>query len=178
MAYVDLNPVRAGVAATPESSRFTSVHERVQNGKDASASQAEPGARQASDAAASASERGGWLSPVPLAKTHAQESRRKPAGRASNRGCLPMSESDYLHLLDWSGRVLRHGKGRIPASAPPILSRLQISEEGWLALVKDFGRLFRRAAGTPESLTAEATRRDRHWLHGTRNSQAVFNGTA
>ena len=29
MAYVDLNPIRAGIAATPESSDLTSVQERV-----------------------------------------------------------------------------------------------------------------------------------------------------
>ena len=31
MAYVDLNPIRAGIARTPESSEYTSIHERLGN---------------------------------------------------------------------------------------------------------------------------------------------------
>jgi putative transposase len=90
-----------------------------------------------------------------------------------------MSQQDYLKLLDWSGRQLRHDKrGTIPAALPPILTRLGLSGDGWLTLMKDFGRLFHRAAGNPESLAREATRRAVNSLHGTRNSQSLFQPSA
>jgi len=68
----------------------------------------------------------------------------------------------------------RGQRGAIPADLPPMLSRLGMSEEGWPHLVKDFGRDFRRAAGSPASLSAEASRRDRQWLQGTRTAESVF----
>ena len=40
MAYVDLNPVRAGVTAAPEQSEFTSIHSRIQALKNPTASTA------------------------------------------------------------------------------------------------------------------------------------------
>ena len=71
--------------------------------------------------------------------------------------------------------MLRKGKtGRIPASVSRILERLGVSNDGWLAVVKNFGRLFRRAAGSPTSLAEEATRCNRAWLHGARNSRELF----
>jgi REP element-mobilizing transposase RayT len=158
MAYVDLNPVRAGIAKTPESSQFTSAS--VATKKRRSRAQAQ---------------RGGWLSPVALARDHASEAKTVPRHLASNRGCVSMSQEDYLKLLDWSGRQLRRGKhSTIPETLPPKLTRLGISEDGWLTLVKDFGRVFHRAAGNPASLSREATRRNRRWLQGARSSQRAF----
>jgi len=83
-----------------------------------------------------------------------------------------MPQSDSLQLLDWPCRSLRAGKqGRIPPDLPGILDRLAVSPEGWLSLVSDFSRLFRRAAGTQSSLALEA---ERDWLQGVSNSRMVF----
>ena len=38
---------------------------------------------------------------------------------------IPFRLKDYLELVDWGGREIRHNKrGYIPAHAPPILTRL------------------------------------------------------
>ena len=57
-------------------------------------------------------------------------------------------------------------RGQTPGELAPILERLQLSAETWVDTVLNFGRWFKRAAGRAESLTAEAARRGRHWLHG------------
>jgi|SRR5579863_8532926 len=67
-----------------------------------------------------------------------------------------LSFVEYLQLLDWTGRQVREDKtGVISGSLTPILERLALSSESWLLLVHDFRRKFRRAAGTPESLSKE-----------------------
>jgi hypothetical protein len=140
--YVDLNPIRAGLARTPETSPFTSVRRRIESLR-------QPAGKNA------ASRPDAWLSPVPLC-----ESRRRPGPqaspsgrRASDKGFLPLSLEEYLALVDWTGRQVVRGKcGSIPAHLPPLLERTGIAAENWLPLVTRFGRLFHRVAGAPHSL--------------------------
>ncbi len=86
--------------------------------------------------------------------------RAGPGRRASDKGFLPASLSEYLRLLDRTGRQTRLDKlGAIPGELVPILSRLQLSGEMWVDTVLNLGRWFSRAAGRAENLTAEAARR-------------------
>jgi REP element-mobilizing transposase RayT len=40
---------------------------------------------------------------------------------------IPINLKDYLELVDWGGREIKHNKrGHIPAQAPPILARLRM----------------------------------------------------
>ena len=95
--------------------------------------------------------------------------------RASDQGFLPVSLSEYLRLVDWTGRQARPDKRvAIPGELAPILSRLQLSAETWVDTVLNFGRWFKRAAGRAENLTAEAARRGRHWLQGMSHSRVAF----
>ena len=50
-----------------------------------------------------------------------------PGRRASDKGFLPVNLSEYLRLLDWTGRQTRPDRwGAIPGELAPILSRLQL----------------------------------------------------
>ena len=78
MAYVDLNPVRAGIASTPEDSAFTSIYERIRRLKQV-ASEGEADASAASVALQSFSDEGGGATRIPY------------------------SFKEYLQLVDWTG---------------------------------------------------------------------------
>lgn len=90
--------------------------------------------------------------------------------RASLKGFLNLSLDRYLELLDWTGREMVKDKaGKIPSDLAPILVRLGVDSQQWCDLVKKFGRIFKRAAGTPEHLAQEAVRRGQVWLCAPEN---------
>jgi hypothetical protein len=141
MAYVDLNPIRAGLAATPESSDFTSAQERIADLKSAE----EVSTPNAKDVRIEHGQNAGWLAPVELEPKRKKVREKCSSRRASNQGCVFMTLTEYLQLLDWTGRQLKHSKrGAIPKNAPPILERLDLTPELWLHAVEHFGK--RRAA--------------------------------
>ncbi|WP_439135458.1 transposase [Pseudomaricurvus sp.] len=133
MAYVDLNPIRAGIAKTPETSEYTSIQERIQ-----------PKLNLA-DAIKHQNLASGFEMPVkPLLPFD-------DALKATEQNGIAYSFSDYLQLVDWSGRAIRDNKrGAIPSKLPPILIRLNIPPEQWLIDSQHFEKIvhrrFRKAA--------------------------------
>ncbi|WP_432459666.1 MULTISPECIES: transposase [unclassified Agarivorans] len=66
---------------------------------------------------------------------------------------LPFELQDYLQLVELTGRVIREDKhGYIDDAQAPILQRLQIDEESWLALSTGLENYFASAVGTGQSL--------------------------
>lgn len=162
--YVDLNPIRAALAETLEASEFCGAQARIVDLFGRGDQQPiSDHARERGDAGA----RSGWLSPLEI------DERQDPLGpdaepgnrRASRKGFLPLSLSEYLDLADWTGRQLRADKrGVVPATVQPILARLGLEPENWCEVTSRFGKLFKRAAGTRASLAEEAKRRGLQWL--------------
>jgi len=150
MAYVDLNPVRAGIATTPEESEFTSIYVRLQQLKRQSMEQS-PSQRRGK------SRREGAASPPLL--TFRESAEPHPPN-------IPMEFLDYLHLLDWSGRHRELGKRGIEPHLPPILARLHIDPDAWLRMMRPSGNLFGRAIGRLDRLQSHARRLGQSWIRG------------
>jgi len=117
MAYVDLNPVRAGMAETPEQSEYTSIQERLQPGFDL---------LQAIEVQTECGDLLDFTTPLkPLLPFE------KRLIGAIQSGIL-FSFREYLALLDWTGRIIRASKrGYIDNTLPPILGRLEITADQW-----------------------------------------------
>ncbi|MEJ2694608.1 MAG: transposase, partial [Candidatus Thiodiazotropha sp.] len=61
--------------------------------------------------------------------------------------------TDYLELVDWTGRIIREDKpGYIDQDLPPILDRLQIGSQHWCYLAKHFESPFKGLVGAAYAL--------------------------
>jgi hypothetical protein len=99
----------------------------------------------------------------------------KLAPRASDQGFLPIEIKKYLMLLDWTGRELRQDKrGAIPDHLGPILDRLGLDRSNWVQTVRDFGRMFKQAAGRWSSLARSAPHHSRRWFQGKAAARLAF----
>jgi REP element-mobilizing transposase RayT len=173
MVYVDLNPVRAGLAQSPEESDFTSIQERIhawQKGQLAMSStqNMQPGSfsgnMEMGDKTCETS------SPIPIASWLC------PIQSDSQRqGILHITTEEYLDLVDKSGRMIRPDKrGSIDADLAPILLRIGANPEAWPETIARFGSKFRLAAGLLSNLRNFADQIGRHWLTGVANARVAF----
>lgn len=124
-----------------------------------------------------------------------QETSRADHAAAAGTGAIPEGDADcatwltpvaqcatsdgraldlegYLDLVDATGRLLRGDKtGNIPARLAPILARLDLDRERWLACMQGFRQFVGSAVGALVSRVTEATRRAAHWVQ---NRCALF----
>ena len=151
-AYIDLNPVAAGIAEVPKSSAHTSIKARVDHVKEQGRTEDLKAARSGSvagSAAAAGLEEAHWLCPI-------EDRRRLDSPR---EGMIEgFSLGNYLLLVDYTARLFREGKATLSREVAEILDRLGSSVDHWQARLEKLrqgtllGRFFATSrAATPRS---------------------------
>ncbi|WP_027390279.1 hypothetical protein [Chrysiogenes arsenatis] len=154
MAYVDLNPIRAGVAATPENSDFTSIQSRIRQW-----------ALQAGEAALGRVEAPTGFRPAAL--LHFDDNNNDDLA-------LPFTTKGYFELIDWLGRGVRPDKrGAIAAAVPEILVRLGIAPEMFMKQMQS-PREFHGMVGTVSHLREAAKQCGRRCVRGVAIAKGLF----
>ena len=140
MAYVDLNPIRARMVDSVESSEYTSAYERI-HGKASEVSAIEDDLNLPSLF--------GFVGDV----------------HQENPDGLAYSLIDYIELLDWTGRVIRPDKrGAIPVYHPLLLDSLGIDDDAWIELASSFGKNYQGAVGSLGELALFAAHTGKCWI--------------
>jgi REP element-mobilizing transposase RayT len=164
MAYVDLNPIRAAMAETPEESSHTSVKQRI----DALKSESTASETLIADAQSTTEQ---------LQTVEAPLLPFDPSEHLKT--AIPFALDDYLELLDTVGRVVHPTKrGTISETAPVLLNRLGIDVERFIEHADRFLHRFGATVGAPAALIELAAARNLRYLRGVSRSRDLFRHAA
>jgi REP element-mobilizing transposase RayT len=150
MAYVDLNPIRAGTATTLEGSEYTSIRERLvaaARGHSRAAGLV-PFADQAADG-------GGGLEP------------------------LPVAFADYVEVVRWTAASLGEPKAEeIPEKIGALLGELKLDSVGFVDSIRNFARRFFTMVGQVQKIEVESRRRGYRRRVGIPGARRLYRATA
>jgi len=138
MVYADLNPIKAGIARTPEASDYTSIQRRIRQ-------LAEPVSeinRGTDDPRITDTTQKPPRHAVSLPPAVCADLNHAPA--------IGISLESYIELVVTTADALRQER---TLRSSDTLQSLGIKPSGWMRAVTDFVHLFRTAAGTEAAFT-------------------------
>lgn len=193
MVYVDLNPVRAALARTPEESDFTSIQERIRQWKRETMPTVSVATKAAQDIRSTSSHRDISIpenAEIFQTSTFNQVSANNgsldvsgpsacwlcPISSDSHRrGILQMTPAEYFDLVDKSGRLIRSDKqGVIDEDIAPILLRIGANPKAWQETITRFGNKFDLVAGLISSIRNFADQIGKRWFKGVAVARTAF----
>ncbi len=128
MAYVDLNPIRAKLAKTSQTSDHTSIKQRI----NAATKSPHPNHKQ--------------QQPNALYPFVGNPRKDMPEG-------IPIKLTDYIELVKWTGKQQRSDKrGSIKTQLPAALQRLNIEADQWLHVTAHFESKLKGLVGSVSHL--------------------------
>jgi len=160
MAYVDLNPIRAGIIDTLEESEFTSIQQRIveYSKQQSKNTKVVPKSDESSRA-------------IKLTR-FCNDS--KSSSEEHDPGIL-YSLKDYFELTDWTGRAIRDDKrGSISEKEPKLLLKLGIDSELWLDNVKQYSEHHKNFIGSESQLKNVCEKIGKKWLFGIKQSRLLY----
>ena len=194
MVYVDLNPIRAGLANSPENSNFTSIQQRFRAWQSEIIStppyvslqpaQIQPSTPEIKFAPVTPiTDNSAFLTPNPLPSPTTPST----AGELSpcwlcpiqsdheKQGILEITSADYLELVSSSARlILTQKQTPIQDDLARILLRIGASQQNWPHTISHFGSMFSFAAGLLPNLRSFADRLGQRWFRGVVASRIAF----
>ena len=154
MSYVDLNPIRAGMAETPEMSDFTSIQQRIVQLQHESTT--EEGMQE-----------NNFIPLVPLVK----------ASDDQHVHILGYSLHDYMELVNWTGRIVLQGKrGSIPKDTPTIFHRFELNPEAFVSHMQGHQHKLNlpNALGRIKKMREHARKLGMVFIRGYKQSQMLY----
>lgn len=201
--YVDLNPVRARLAETPDEAEHTSIFDRINARRGAKMDSAAFDLKVLSQEEAGKTiketpvrklkqkkkqkcrnpkgrrvARDAWLAPLSLDKSSlaADPQPHTDGLRCSDRGFLRMSLKDYVKILRWTAVRESLGGEELPARVALLLKQEGIEPSMWKDLVWNWRRYFGRSTcvGGSEAMKSHAEQSGRRYHPGQKLIRQCF----
>ncbi|OZG73753.1 transposase [Hahella sp. CCB-MM4] len=144
MTYVDLNPIRAGMAKLPETSDYTSIQERIEDLK------------------------------TPSQKSRLVRFIGNERKHAEDNGIFFHLQDYLELVDWTGRAIREDKRGAISAHVQPILKRLNIDPAEWTESIKYFGHRFPRLAGRLDQLDKAVAQLGQRWCQGRTHSQRLY----